>query len=136
MSASMERPDRSFAVCVLGYIAFFAGWHWWALRSEDPMSAAVLVVPPFLLEFPVLLASGVAIWLMAPPRRLRGWLCGVFLLLIGIEISVFGHADVDGLVSTINGRPTGLLGYGSRVCLLTMAFFAASWMGARDGYPS
>jgi len=127
MSTDLERPDRSFAVFVLGYLAIFVGFYWWALRSDDPISAVAFVVPLFLVELPVLLASVLATWLMDPPRRLRVWLYGVFLSLIGIELSAFGHADVNGLTDAVNGRLGGLLGYGSRLCLLTLAFFAAAW---------
>ena len=42
-------------------------------------------------------------WLMDPPRRLRVWLYGIFLLLIGMELSAFGHADVNGLADTSTG---------------------------------
>jgi hypothetical protein len=69
-------------------------------------------------------------WLMDPPRRLRVWLYAVFLLLIGIELAAFGRADVNGLADAVNGRVGGLLGYASRMCLLTTAFFAAAWIAA------
>jgi hypothetical protein len=115
-------------VFVLGYLAIFVTWYWWALGSENRFSAIAFVMPLFLVEMPVLLTSVLAMWLMHPPRRLRVWLYGVFLLLIGIELSVFGEADVNGLADIINGHWRGLLGYGSRMCLLTMAFFAVAWM--------
>ena len=46
-------------------------------------------------------------WLMHPPRRLRLWLYGVFLLLTGIELSAFGRADVNGLTDTSTGDRVG-----------------------------
>ena len=50
MSTDLERRDRSFAVFVLGYLALFVGWYWWALRSENPISAVVFVVPESTAE--------------------------------------------------------------------------------------
>jgi len=128
MSTDLERPDRSFAVFVLGYVAIFVAWFWWTLRGEDPLSALALVLPLFLIEMPVLVASVLAIWLMDPPRRRRVWLYGPFLLLIGIEVSAFGHADANALADIASGATGRLLGYGSRVSLLTMVFFAVASM--------
>jgi hypothetical protein len=39
-------------------------------QERKPISAVVFVVPLFLFELPVLLASVLATWLMNPPRRL------------------------------------------------------------------
>ena len=50
VSKNLEGPDRSFAAFILGYLAIFVGWYWWALRSDDPISAVVFVVPLFLVE--------------------------------------------------------------------------------------
>ena len=117
-----KAPIGLFAVFILGYVAVFVGWYWWALRSDDPISAVVFVVPLFLVELLIVLASVLTMSLMEPPRRLRVWLNAVFLLSIGLEVSAFGHADVNSLGDAVNGRLGGLLGYGSRMCLLTIAF--------------
>jgi hypothetical protein len=127
MSTNQERPDRSLAAFVVGYFVILVAWYWWSLRTEGVIVAVVSVVALFLFEMPALVAAVLAMWLMAPPRRLRLSLYGVFLLLIGLELFAFGRADVDGLTRSVSGHWRGLLAYGSRMCVLTMAFFFGAW---------